>query len=79
VADLPALLTLHHEDGTNSRVPIAEVEPFAFHRSVVAHLERQTPMEVTALQSRDVVALMEAAEKSALANGMPVTPSLLRG
>ena len=45
---------------------------------MAAYLLDGTPMTVTAEQSRDVVALMEAAEESARANGMPVTPSLLR-
>ena len=35
-------------------------------------------MAVEARQSRDVVALMQAAEASALYNCMPVVPQLLR-
>jgi hypothetical protein len=35
-------------------------------------------MSVTSTQSRDVVAIMQAAEESALANGHPVKPALLR-
>jgi hypothetical protein len=35
-------------------------------------------MTVEAVQSRDVVAIMQAAEESALKNGIPVSPSLLR-
>jgi hypothetical protein len=35
-------------------------------------------MNVTTQQSRDVVAIMQAAEESALANGHPVKPVLLR-
>lgn len=79
VADKPALLSLHGEDGTVVDVPLVEREPHAFHRSVAAHLLEGTPMPITATQSRDVVALMQAAEESALANGRPVTPVLLRG
>jgi predicted dehydrogenase len=78
VADLPALLTLHREDGRSEVVPLVEVEPFAFHHSVAAFLADGTPMPVTARQSRDVVAVMQAAEQSALANGIPVIPGLLR-
>jgi len=33
-------------------------------------------MSVTALQSRNVVAIMQAAEESALNNAMPVFPKL---
>jgi hypothetical protein len=35
-------------------------------------------MSVVAEQSRDVVAIMQAAEESALINGKPVAPLLLR-
>jgi hypothetical protein len=35
-------------------------------------------MSVVASQSRDVVAIMQSAEESALINGKPVTPVLLR-
>jgi len=35
-------------------------------------------MEVDALQSRNVVAIMQAAERSALQNGLPVVPGLRR-
>jgi len=78
VADLPAILTLHRPDGSTEVLPLVEVAPFAFHRSVVAYLTQGTPMDVSAVQSRDVVALMEAAEESARDNGRPVAPSLLR-
>jgi hypothetical protein len=35
-------------------------------------------MEVNALQSRNVVAIMQAAEESALQNALPVKPVLRR-
>jgi hypothetical protein len=44
----------------------------------VAYLNDRTPMSIVAEQSRDVVAIMQAAEESALSNGKPVTPLLLR-
>ena len=47
--------------------------------SVVTFVADRSPMEVSATQSRDVVAVMQAAEESALRNGLPVTPVLLRG
>jgi hypothetical protein len=34
-------------------------------------------MAVQALQSRNVVSIMEAAEQSALANAMPVVPNIV--
>ena len=76
VADLPALLTLHSNDGSRSAVPLDDVAPFAFHRSLVEHLRNGTPMAVQALQSRNVVAIMEAAERSALDNAAPVMPDI---
>lgn len=77
-ADLPAILTLHRADGTTEVIKNAEVAPYSFYQSVVAYLNHGTPMSVTTHQSRDVVAIMQAAEESALANGRPMKPSLLR-
>ncbi len=77
-ADLPAILTLNSSDGTSRVVPHLVVEPFSFHASLVNFINEGTAMAVTATQSRDVVAIMQAAEESALANGLPVAPSLLR-
>jgi predicted dehydrogenase len=79
VADLPAILTLHREDGSQTIIPLTDVAPYSFHQSVAAHLLAGAPMTITTEQSRDVVAIMEAAEASALANGLPITVSLLRG
>ncbi len=78
VADLPAILTLHREDGSSEVIVNHSVTPYSFHQSLVAYINDGTPMQVTATQSRDVVAIMEAAEESALANGLPITPKLLR-
>jgi predicted dehydrogenase len=77
VADLPAILTVHLHDGTRRQVPLANVEPFRFHASLAALLASGTPMEVSALQSRNVVAVMEAAERSASDGTRPVVPNLL--
>ena len=76
VADLPALLTVHHEDGTVREVAVAEPDTLAFHRSIVEYLNNGTPMEVNAVQSRNVVAIMQAAEESARHNALPVVPQL---
>ena len=78
VADLPAILTLHATDGARTVVPLDSVEPFSFHHSIVAYLNSKTPMSVQALQSRNVVAIMEAAEQSALRNALPVVPDIAR-
>ena len=78
VADLPAILTIHRPDAPVELVELDVVPAHAFHSSVVEFLANGTPMAVEARQSRDVVALMQAAEASALDNGMPVVPQLLR-
>jgi hypothetical protein len=52
--------------------------PFSFHQSLVAYLLHQTPMSVNAQQSRDVVAVMQAAEESASSLGALKEPVLLR-
>jgi predicted dehydrogenase len=76
VADLPALLTVHHEDGTVREVAVNAPDTLAFHRSIVEYLNNGTPMEVNAVQSRNVVAIMQAAEESARHNALPVVPQL---
>jgi len=78
VADLPAILTVHHKDGTSRVAPLQPLAPHEFHRSIVGYINNGTPMEVTALQSRNVVAIMQTAEQSALHNAMPVVPVLRR-
>jgi predicted dehydrogenase len=77
-ADLPAILTIHRADGSSQVIANDSVTPHSFHQSVVAYLNNKIPMNVTTHQSRDVVAIMQAAEESALANGHPVKPVLLR-
>ena len=76
VADLPAILTLHSHDGSQSVISLDSVEPFSFHQSLVSYLQNNTAMEVQALQSRNVVAIMEAAERSALNNALPEIPNI---
>jgi scyllo-inositol 2-dehydrogenase (NADP+) len=77
-ADLPAIITVHRADGSAEVIPHVKSAPYLFHQSVVAYLNHGTPMSVTTGQSRDVVAIMQAAEESALSNGHPVKPALLR-
>lgn len=77
VADLPAMISLYTVDGSRRVIDLDAVEPYGFHRSIVEYLKDSQPMEVTAVQSRDVVAVMEAAEESARNNAMPVIPALI--
>ena len=78
VADLPAILTVHRVDGTSRVATSRPLEPHTFHRSIVAYINHGTPMEINALQSRNVVAIMQAAEQSAVQNATPVAPVLRR-
>lgn len=78
VADLPAVLTVHREGAAAERAELLDVAPYAFHASLAARLHHGSPMEVTADGSRDVVAIMEAAERSALHNGRPEAVALRR-
>ena len=78
VADLPAIISLHREDGSTEIIAHVSTEPYSFHASLVKYLGDGTAMSVNAKQSRDVVAIMQAAEESALSNGSPVSPLLLR-
>lgn len=78
VADLPAMLTLHEPGKSAVTMTLVDVPSFQFHAELAAYLTVGSPMRVTTRQSRDVVAVMQAAEESALANGQPVVPDLLR-
>jgi hypothetical protein len=69
VTDLPAIISLFKPDGTKQTVENIKPTPFSFHQSLVAYLVNKTPMSVNAQQSRDVVAVMQAAEESALELG----------
>lgn len=77
VADLPAQIFVYKDDGQRMQIELDEVTPYLFHQELAAYLLDGTPMQVSSLGSRDVVALMEAAEASALRNGMPEIPQLL--
>ncbi len=78
VADLPARLFLGGASGDTHEVQLDTVEPHVFHAELAAHILTDTPMQVTAQQSRNVVAIMQAAEESALIHGRPVTPDLVQ-
>lgn len=77
VADLPARLFVHREGGVREEVTLDDVAPYTFHAELVDYLERGVPMQISSRHSRNVVAVMEAAEQSALDLGRPVVPTLL--
>jgi len=76
VADLPAIVTLYRQGAAPEVVQLKSLGTHEFHHSVVARLTTGTPMSVSALQSRNVVAIMQAAEESARNNALPVVPHL---
>jgi len=68
---------VHRSDGTHEVIANSPVISYAFHQSVADFINNKIPMSVTTEQSRDVVAIMQAAEESARANGRSVEPALL--
>lgn len=77
VADLPARVFLFDNAGNSREIPLDPVTPFTFHAELAAHLTDGTAMQVSPVQSRNVVAVMEAAEASARDLGRPVVPQLI--
>lgn len=53
------------------RLPLPPVQPFAFHRNLADHLLLGDPLAVNPGSSRDVVAVLEAATRSAADGGGP--------
>ncbi|HVB28130.1 MAG TPA: Gfo/Idh/MocA family oxidoreductase, partial [Mycobacteriales bacterium] len=64
-AEAPAALSLHAPDGSVTRLAVPEPLPHAFHRELADRLLTGAPMTVTADGSRRVVAVIEAAARSA--------------
>ena len=77
VADLPARIFVQLPDQEPAEVSPVEQEPFGFHRELAEFLRSGATMEVRPIQSRNVVAVMEAAERSAASGSMPVKPDLV--
>jgi len=77
-AEAPAALTLAtYTSGhgvAEAAVPLAPDMPFAFHRNLADHLLLGEPIAVVPRSAREVVAVLEAATRSASAGGEPVDP-----
>ncbi len=58
---------------TETRLPLPMVQPFAFHRNLADHLLLGDRLAVLPGSSRNVVAVLEAATRSAAAGGVPMT------
>jgi hypothetical protein len=75
-AEAPAELTLaRYESGaglSETRLPPAAPQPFAFHRNLADHLALGERLTITADSIRQVVLLLEAAHRSVERAGAPV-------
>lgn len=78
VADLPALISLHIPGAPPRVIELDEVPAFTFHHELAKHLASGAPMQVLPINSRNVVAVMEAAERSAANGNVPVVPEVTR-
>ena len=77
VADLPAQIYLFTGNDEPQHIPLDTVPKFAFHRQLATHLTTGAPMDTSTVGSRNVVAVMQAAEESARGLGQLVRPSLV--
>ena len=73
-ADSPPVLDVHSADGSITRLAVPAAAPHSFHRELADHLQLGMEMTVTAQQSRRVLSVMEAAQRSAEESGHPVVP-----
>ncbi|MDQ6798003.1 MAG: Gfo/Idh/MocA family oxidoreductase, partial [Actinomycetota bacterium] len=75
-AEAPAALTLSgYSSGagvSEASVPLAAEMPFAFHRNLADHLLLGEPLAIGAQSGREVIAVLEAATRSASESGEPV-------
>jgi len=72
-ADAPATVAFFAPDGSVTNVALGDLDPAAFHRELADQLAFGQPTSTDPLRSRDVVALLEAAGRSAAAGAVPVT------
>lgn len=71
-ADSPVVVQRIDPDGSVTIVNSPAARPGWFHAELAGHLREGLPMSVRASESRRVVALLEAAEESAVEGGTPV-------
>jgi hypothetical protein len=75
-ADSPANIKLFDKNGSVTLVKPEQALPYQFHRELEDWIFESIPMTVNAQSSRDVVAVMQAAARSAAGGGLPVSPLL---
>jgi scyllo-inositol 2-dehydrogenase (NADP+) len=73
-ADSPPVLDVHSADGSVTRLAAPAAAPHSFHRELADHLRLGMEMTVTAQQSRRVLSVIEAAQRSAEESGHPAVP-----
>jgi predicted dehydrogenase len=75
-AEAPAELVLaRYESGygiSETRLPPAVDQPFAFHRNLADHLHLGEPLAITPASVRRVIGVLEAAQRSSTRGGAPV-------
>lgn len=75
-ADSPADIEVFDENGSVTKVRLENPPKYQFHTELADWLSSGIPMTVNSQTSRDVVAVMQAAAKSAAGEGLPVKPLL---
>ena len=73
-ADSPPVMTFTSGPGSRTTMAYPPAEMFPFHADLALRLRYGIPMRVSGAQSRRVVAMLQAAEESALLGGIPVKP-----
>src|SRR5215831_18071066 len=75
-AEAPAELVLaRYESGygiSETRLPPAVEQPFAFHRNLADHLHLGEPLAITPASVRRVIGVLEAAQRSSTRGGAPI-------
>jgi predicted dehydrogenase len=78
-AEAPAALTLATYESRlglrEERVPLPAVADFAFHANLADHLLLGEPLAVPPDSVRDVIAVLDAAQRSLTAGGEPMAPA----
>jgi hypothetical protein len=74
--EAPAELVLaRYESGygiSETRLPLAVEQPFAFHRNLADHLHLGEPLAITPASVRRVIGVLEAAQRSSTRGGAPI-------
>jgi predicted dehydrogenase len=73
-ADSPPLLDLHDAAGSVTRLATPPTRPYRFHAELADQIHLGLTPTVTGAQSRRVLAVMEAASRSAATGGVAVVP-----